>query len=428
MKSALLRIKARLYFPLASYFSFWAKFVLKRWKPKIIVVTGSVGKTTTMHLIESQLSDVAVYSHHANSAFGLAFNILGIRRKTYSKIEWLKITLAAPFKVFRHLPRQKIYIVEADSDRPGEGGFIGDMLKPQVVIWVSSDRTHSMNFTKLQKSLNLPSVESAIAYAYSELVSAAKDKVLLIQPNKLMIDSTKTLEVDTQKVTTKDFSNYNITTENSTEFTYLSKTYHLPAAVSKNIVVSAVASLWLMKQLDLVEAVDTSFKKFKLPPGRSSIFKGIKGTTLIDSTYNSNILSATSMLQLLKDYPGNKKWAVFGDMVEQGELEEIEHKRLSDLLKSQVLDQIVLYGRRTKKYTLPSLEGTGYRGAVVSLDSAQEVITFLKANLKGKEVVLFQGAGFLEAVVESLLKDKNDATKLCRREVMWQKRRAKWGL
>ena len=55
-------LKKRLYFFVAGYFRFWARFVLERWQPRIVVVTGSNGKTTLLHLIESQLGEKAIFT------------------------------------------------------------------------------------------------------------------------------------------------------------------------------------------------------------------------------------------------------------------------------------------------------------------------------------------------------------------------------
>ena len=47
------QLKKKLYFPVAGYFRFFAAIRLKRWNPRIIVVTGSNGKTTLLHLLMS---------------------------------------------------------------------------------------------------------------------------------------------------------------------------------------------------------------------------------------------------------------------------------------------------------------------------------------------------------------------------------------
>src|ERR1035437_5993680 len=122
------KIKHLLYFPVANYFRFFAKIRLKKWNPKIIVITGSSGKTTLLHLVESQLGNLAKYSHEANSSFGIPFDILDIHRKDLTLIEWPIVFLKPFINAFKSAPKEKIYIVEADCDRPGEGKFLSNFL------------------------------------------------------------------------------------------------------------------------------------------------------------------------------------------------------------------------------------------------------------------------------------------------------------
>ena len=149
--------KKKLYFLVANYFRFFAIIQLAIWKPRIIVITGSSGKTTLLNLIESQIRDKARYSHQANSSFGIPFDILGLHRTNLMHVEWIYLFLAAPLKAFKFPYKEKLYIVEADCDRPHEGKFLAMLLKPEVTLWVSCSRTHSMNFD------NFPDVDGAIA-------------------------------------------------------------------------------------------------------------------------------------------------------------------------------------------------------------------------------------------------------------------------
>ena len=123
------KLKKLFYFPIAYYFRFFAQIQLAIWKPTIIVVTGSSGKTTLLHLIESQLQDKARYSHLANSSYGIPFDILGLKRKNLIIDEWLYLFLLAPLKAFKKPYKEKLYVVETDCDRPHEGKFLADLLK-----------------------------------------------------------------------------------------------------------------------------------------------------------------------------------------------------------------------------------------------------------------------------------------------------------
>ena len=60
------KIKKKLYFLVATYFVWWAKVVLQRWQPKIILVTGSTGKTTLFYLLKAQLGEEAEFADGAN--------------------------------------------------------------------------------------------------------------------------------------------------------------------------------------------------------------------------------------------------------------------------------------------------------------------------------------------------------------------------
>ena len=111
-------IKIALYFTIARYFRFFAAIRLKRWKPRVVIITGSNGKTTALHLTAVQLGSAAKYSFHANSAFGIPFDILGLKRSTFSPWEWPWLFLSAPFHALKGPHPEKIYVVEADGDRP----------------------------------------------------------------------------------------------------------------------------------------------------------------------------------------------------------------------------------------------------------------------------------------------------------------------
>ncbi len=187
--------KELFYFPLAYYFRFFAQIRLRQWRPRIIVATGSSGKTTLLHLIETQLGKRARYSHGANSSYGISFDILGLKRKTFLPQEWPFLIFLAPFTIFKSPPKEKIYVVEVDCDRPGEGKFLGTLLKPEVTLWLNSSKTHSMNFDEV---VNPPppvgglgggrfnSIEKAVAYEFGNLVAFTTQLAIVNGDSDLM--------------------------------------------------------------------------------------------------------------------------------------------------------------------------------------------------------------------------------------------------
>ncbi len=414
--SAIKNIKKIFYFPLANYFRFFAKIQLNIWKPKIVVITGSNGKTTLLHLIESKLNNRAKYSHHANSSFGIPFNILGLDRKELTLIEWPMLFLLAPFKAFKSPPEQKLYIVEADCDRPNEGKFLGSLLKPEVVIWLTVSKTHSMNFKNLE----------AIAEEFDYFIQYASGLAIINGDNNLITKQIPRSIAKIEQIHKQNhLKSYSIFS-NSTRFKIDDDEYSFKFLLPEENFYSIAASKLLLQYLNFDSS--GAFKNFTLPPGRSSVFKGIKNTTIIDSSYNATPASMSAALDMYKLYPGKKKWAILSDMVELGQEEAIEHERLAQLIKEAKLNKVILMGPRVNKYTLPKLLAIAPKLDIETYQTPLEVLNYLKKNINGGEVFFFKGARFLEGIIEHLLKDKNDINKLCRREKVWIKRRKRWGL
>jgi UDP-N-acetylmuramyl pentapeptide synthase len=420
-------VKRRLYFIVAGYFAFWAKFVLRRWQPRIVVVTGSTGKTTTLHLIEAQLGDKALYSHHANGAFGLSFHILGMHPNVEHKWLWPVYLVTAPFKIFRRLPKAKLYIAEADCDRPHEGKFIAAMLRPEVTLWVSVFRTHSMNFDRLVSGGVFKTHEEAIAYEFGNFAAATTGLVIA---NGTQPRLTEQLERVHEGVTVETVSEVNVDNyrlaDKETIFKIQGQEIHVPGLHPREIGLNLGLVSRLVKYLG--EPLDPDYSELVMPPGRSTIFQGKKGTVLVDSTYNTGLGASKAILHLFEAYPNEHKWLVLGDILEQGSLEQSEHENLAHVVSKMHADRVILLGPRTKAHTLPILQKEMPKVELVSFDTPKETLDYLQKNLTGGEALLFKGGRFLEGVIEQLLEDPADEARLVRRGNAWTKRRQKWGL
>src|SRR3989344_170138 len=423
-------IKSLLYFPLAYYFRFFAQIQLSIWKPTIIAVTGSSGKTTLLHLIESQIQDKARYSHLANSSFGIPFDILGLKRTSLTPDEWLYLFFTAPFKAFKKPYKEKLYIVEADCDRPYEGKFLASLLKPSITLWTNVSRTHTVNFDYLVENRTFKTIEGAIAHEFGYFLQYTTDLAILNSDDELIKKESHRSKVDIKYASLKNLSNYKILNDR-TEFKINSKNYLIKDLLPKETSHSIQMTLALLDYLQIKP--DVSFSRFILPPGRCNLFKGIKDTTIIVSSYNATPDGVKSTLGMFNQFPSYKKWLVLGDMIELGDEEQEEHERLGELVSSMKLQKIILIGPRLSKHTYPELKHNitmkqSNNEAIETFIMPKDALDYLANNLKGGEVILFKGARFLEGIIEHLLADKNDVKKLCRREKVWEKRRKQWGL
>lgn len=381
----------------------------------VIVVTGSNGKTTTLHLLESQLQQKARYSHFANSAFGIPFDILGINRIKFSKLEWLKLFSLAPLKAFKKPFKQSIYVAEADCDRPHEGAFLAKLLKPTITIWLSSARTHSYNFDRLVKNGKFQTVEEAIAYEYGHHIENTSELVIINSDNPLIDKQLRRTTAKVIKVSQiSQLQDYQVDLK-GTNFKIDNQIYKLPFLLPTETFYSITATIEIVKKLAL--KFDYNFSKLIMPPGRSSIFQGIKDTTIIDSSYNANYDSVSAILNTTQKITTDQKWLILGDLLELGEEEEEEYNKLATLLIEADFKKIILVGPRLNKRILENLKSNCQKNCQVSgFIKTIEAQEFLKKSIKGKELLIFKASGSqaIEKIIEELLSNKEDLRKLCR--------------
>jgi len=417
------KLKKRFYFIIAKYFRYFADYAFKRWNPRVIAVTGSAGKTTMMTMLEHEIGKKAHYSHDANSAFGIPFDILGLKGIKGSKLRWIWLIIATPFRAifFRH--KEEFYVVEIDGERPHETEFLARWLKPEVTIWVSIGLSHAVQFENEVENGNFKNLSEAITAEFANLPINTSERVYIDADSKLMVEATAGIKAKVIPIKKDALKKY-VVFPDSTDFTYGDTTFHFNHPEPRDIAFNLFVLRDLMKYLKL--KFNPDFTNVKVAPGRSSYFKGIKDINIVDSSYNAHMISMISVLDMAKRMHAEKKWLVIGDIVDQGSLEEEEHTRLAKLIAEVKPDKVILVGRRTKKYTAPELKKLGI-SAVATLDP-KKALEYIKKRITGKETLIFKGSQYLEWIIEKLLKDPADAKKLCRRERAAVSRRKSWGL
>ncbi len=417
------KFKKRFYFVAAKYFRYFANRVLERWKPRVIAVTGSAGKTTMLNMLEHEIGKKAHYSHDANSAFGVSFDLLGLKGVRGSKLRWLWLFAAAPFRGLFYRHKENFYVVEIDGERPYEAEFLAEWLRPEVTIWVSIGLSHAVQFEKLVEEGKFDTLSEAITAEFANLPANTRRLVYIDADSKLMVEATKNISAKVVPIKKSMMKKY-VVYPDSTDFTYGDTTFHFNHPEPKDIAFNLFVLQDLMDYLKL--KFNPDFSDLKVAPGRCSYFEGKKGIQIVDSSYNAHMISVTSVLDMAKRMHAERKWLVIGDIVDQGSLEKKEHEKLAELIAEVKPERVVLVGRRTKKYTAPKLKQLGI--SAVATTDPRKALLYLENHITGRETLIFKGSQYLEWIIEKLLKDPKDAKKLCRREKAAVARRKSWGL
>ena len=108
---------------ISAILQFEARLILNKYNPKIIAVTGSVGKTSTKDAIFSVMSTsfyVRKSEKSFNSDIGIPLTILGCQNAWTDPIMWIcNIWAGAMLIIFKHSYPEWL-ILEVGADRPGD--------------------------------------------------------------------------------------------------------------------------------------------------------------------------------------------------------------------------------------------------------------------------------------------------------------------
>lgn len=374
------------------YLRFFARIQLKKIKllnHKLIIVgiTGSAGKTSTLLATEAALKpNFKVKTNYGgNSETGIPLNILGLQNPDYSLLSWLKIALLVPIKFLTNWQIYDVYLLEMGIDSftsPKNMSYLLSIITPDIGIFLNVTPVHLENFSSLEE----------IALEKSKLVNSTKTAIIN-STDPLVKKYTKNKHTLSIKPIKIDIPNY-----------FLPEIY--------NISLGAALAVAKVLKLDSSTALNNLKNNFHLPPSRSSIFKGINNSTIIDSTYNSSPLATTEMLNFLSTFK-SPKIAILGDMRELGSAAKKFHQEIyQKALKSA--DTIISIGPQTSRYF-----GQKTKKFMYWWQAAE----YLKANLSQNATILIKGSQntiFLEELVKELI-PTNKHRLICRQSPYWLK-------
>ncbi len=381
-----------------------SRLVLWRYKPKVVAITGSVGKTSTKDAVYSALSGmthVRKSEKSYNSEFGLPLTILGMPTGWSNPFLWIA-NVAKGLWLFLWPHRYpKWLVLEAGVGKPGDMKRTAGWIKTDAVIVTAIGETPvHIEFFESRKHL----IEEK-----SGLIKTLKpDGVLILNADDEAVLSMK--EKTKCRVKTYGFgdkaelkgSGENIYYDESgvprgTLFRVDEEGTSLPVVIEgvfgSNHVYAAMATLALASALGLnmIETAD-ALKKYDLPPGRMRLLRGINGSLIIDDTYNSSPFACKASLETLGQVKtSGRRIAVLGDMLELGKHTEDEHRKIGEIARENA-NVLLVVGQRAEKIKEGALSAGMQAGAIEQFPNSYSAGDFLKTFVQPGDLVLIKGS------------------------------------
>ena len=135
---------------------------------------------------------------------------------------------------------------------------------------------------------------------------------------------------------------------------------------------------------------------------RIVVVPGIRNSHIIDDTYNASPESVLAALNLLADLNG-RRVAILGDMLELGSYEEVGHRKVG-ARAAEVVHHLITVGPRARWIAEEAIAVGMPPDRVAMVETAEEAVAQAKAWLQPGDVVLVKAsrAMALERVVDAL--------------------------
>jgi UDP-N-acetylmuramoyl-tripeptide--D-alanyl-D-alanine ligase len=408
-----------------------AKLIIKKYKPKIAAITGSVGKTSTKDAIALVLGsrfNVRKSKKSYNSRLGVPLTIIGATSAWNNVFGWIKILWHGLKIIFKKSIYPEWLILEMGISRPKGMDFLLSLVKPDIAIITNLGEPQipvHVEFFSSPEELIKEKIK--LAEAVNEngyLILNGDDKNLFGLKNKTKAKTTVYGFDDNQFDLSA--SNYNISPD-GINFKLDYKGSIIPVRMSntfgRQFVSSGLAAIavGLSQGINLISAVE-ALSRFQPPPGRMNILEGIKNSFILDDTYNSSPIALEAALNVLEELPAKRKIIVLGDMLELGKFTIDEHKKIGRVIKEKNIDLLFTVGTRAKFIADEALINNFPEKNIFSFSTSQEAKTAVQEKIKEGDLILIKGSQSMrmERVVEEIMAHPENKEKLLvRQEKEW---------
>ncbi len=392
---------------------------------RTVGVVGGYGKTSTKTAIATVLAQhyrVRFQAGNYNDLVSVPLVFFGERLPSlFNPFAWLLLLLRNERQIRGSYPYD-IIVLELGTDGPGQIAAFGQYVRLDLAVLTSIAFEHMEFFS------GLPAV------AHEELaVREFSDRLILnadlcgrsywdnAQPQPLTFgyDAQADYRLDDVHFARGAFA-FKVHQHNRSAFEA-----RLPG-VAKAQVYSACAAMVVAELLGVPRPEMKKGIAAIVPvSGRMEMLAGIRGSVILDETYNSSPSAVKAALDTLYGMRAPQKIALLGNMNELGKFSKQAHTELGKYCDPRKLDLVLTLGPDANKYLAPAAITHGC--AVATFDTPYEAGAYLQTHIREHAAVLVKGSQnnvFAEEAVKLILADPEDAAKLVRQSDDWLRKKA----
>lgn len=422
-KNSMKKLLQRILFILASR-------VLRKYTPKIIAITGSFGKTSTREavtLILETSGTVRQSYKNYNNELGVPLTILGVESGKRSLAAWCRILLHGIRLCVRAEDYPERLVLEYGVDRAGDMEYLVKLAHPHVAVVTGiGEAPPHLEFFRNRDQL-IREKSEIIAHLHKDdlaILNADDSDVMSMQKKTkarvMTYGTTPSATIFLREATVKGLG---AGTHAKISFNETTVPMHFPHIVGVHQITPLLAAICVgvASGINLVQIAE-ALTRYMPPPGRLRVIPGIKGTTILDDTYNSSPSAARAAVQTLAALSeGKRAIAVLGDMNELGAITEREHEKLGGVVVG-VCDLLITVGEKSRAIARGAIKRGMSKEVVFSFASSEEAGRFVQERMQSGDVILVKGSQDvrMEKIVKEVMAEPQNAKKLLvRQEEEW---------
>lgn len=365
-----------------------AKQAAAEFGPRVVGITGSVGKTTTKEFAARLLS--LIHPESLLKSEGNFNNHLGL-----------------PLTLLKLEKSHRIAVLEYGMSAPGEIASLTRILAPDVAVITNVRPVHLEFFPDLGE----------IARAKEELLEGASPQGWAVlnrddpfvssmanrwQGRLCTFGLSEGCTVRAENITSRGWEGVSFLLAYGTRSMQVRLPFHSRGQLDNFLAAAGVA--WTF-EIPLERIADEA-QRLQAFDKRGEVRVLDRGIHLIDDTYNSNPAALEAALKGLADLPGSRKLAALGDMLELGDDARAFHRKAGELVAALGIDLLFAVGPLSRHTAEAAVKPGGMDpGRVLSFANAHEAAEPIADTLKPGDVILVKGSRSIrmETVVERLI-------------------------
>jgi len=383
------------------------KLILWRYKPLIIGVTGSVGKTSTKEAIYTVLKNrfrVERNVFNLNTEIGMPLTIIRGKDAKRNIFLWFYNFFHTIWLfIFKTKKYPQILVLEMSEDAPGMIKYLVDLARPKIgVITTIGDPPVHLEYYKNTNQLieeisylpqNLTLNDSMILNADNALVLDFKDKTVAKVLSYGFSEYSDIKVTDYKLINIDDLKNIGMSFRLEASGSFVPVKIEGVFGKAQVYALSAATAVGLSLDMNLVE-ISEAMLDYKIVEGRTKFIPGIKNTWILDDSYNACPDSVRATLDILKGIPADRKIVVLGDMKELGINSKQAHiqigKNIADVAKVLIaVGEEMLFAKEIIDDEYSGIQTFWF-------EDSEQAKKFVKEMIKKGDLVLVKGSHSME--------------------------------